>query len=45
MKRSALALAGIGLFALASTLHAQEVQRSAVHDFRIVTVAEGLENT
>jgi len=44
MVRRALALAAAGLLtAAALPLNAQEVQRTALHDYRIVTVADGFE--
>lgn len=44
MVRRTLVLAAAGLLAAALPTRAQEVHRTALHDYRVVTVAEGLVN-
>ena len=43
MTRTAVAFAAVGLLLAGNQAFAQEVQRSAYHDFRVVTMADGLE--
>lgn len=44
MLRRALPLLAAGLLVVPATAHAQDVHHTAVHDYRVVTVAEGLVN-